>query len=155
MTNKWIYPQSDKILSFHYRENTSTVEAANSKPPQAPKLAILQEEFGLVEEGVGPLSATNEGASAAGGLVSTTGAGAGAAAGGMSVPKIAMGRRTLSTWYTATGSVERTLLLTLVSVHPELMWTVPDTSVKFKVYCPPASVTMGLSWLTFLKSARL
>lgn len=83
-----------------------------------------------------------------------TGAGAGAGVGGISVPKIATGRSTFPISYTATGEVEITLLLTLVLDQPELMWIVPDASVKFKVYCPPANVLTGLCWLRVVNSER-
>ena len=36
------------------------------------------------------------------------------------------------------------LLLTFVSVQPELICTVPDASVKLKLYCSLANVVMGL-----------
>ena len=57
---------------------------------------ILWEDDGFgSEDGAALPSITSEGASAAGAI---SGAGAGAGVGGISVPKIASGSRSLSTW---------------------------------------------------------
>lgn len=79
-----------------HKNKTSKPESAKTNWLQIPQLIILYEELlgEDVEDALPPL-VDPDGVSAAGAM---SGDGAGAGVGGMSVPKIASGRRTLSTW---------------------------------------------------------
>ena len=83
-------------INCPHKNKTSTPESAKTKWLQIPQLVILYEEFGCEDVGDDlPSVDAPDRVSAAGAM---SGDGAGAGVGGMSVPKIASGRRTLSTW---------------------------------------------------------
>ena len=81
---------------FYDNQNKNPPEIAKTMWIKLPQLMILLEDDGFgSEDGAVFPSLSAEGASAEGAI---SGAGAGAGVGGISVPKIASGSRTLSTW---------------------------------------------------------